>query len=145
MKTYKEIKEELEKDGKYIFKDTEEALMYEKEREKEHNKKFGTNLPMEEVKKSEKKAKLWVELREKYPDDEELKNLSLEEMSENDDWYAAYEEERFIAHAKELGLPTIFHNGIEKVLINLQKPICLKEDFDMPEEFNHLVYITYRK
>lgn len=141
MKTYKEIKEELEKESKYIFKDTEEALMYEKE----HNKKFGTNLPMEEVEKSEKKAKLWVELREKYPNNEELKNLSLEEMSENDDWYAAYEEERFIAHAKELGFPTIFHNGIEKVLINLQKPICLKEDFDMPEKFNHLVYITYRK
>lgn len=141
MKTYKEIREELEKESKYIFKDTEEALMYEKE----HNKKFGTNLCIDEVKKSEKRAKLWVELREKYPDDEELKNLSLEEMSEKDDWYAAYEEERFIAHAKELGFPTIFHNGIEKVLINLQKPICLKEDFDMPEKFNHLVYITYRK
>lgn len=149
MKTYKEIREELEKECKYIFKDTEEALMYEKE-----HKKFGTNLPMEEVKKSEKKAKLWVELREKYPDDEELKNLSLEEMSENDEWYAAYEEELyekhikeidFISRAKAVGLPTIVHNGIEKVLVNLQKPVILSDDFLFPMEFNHLVYITCEK
>jgi len=35
---------------------------------------------------------LWVELREKYPNDEELKNLSMEYMSNNDFWFEKYRE-----------------------------------------------------
>lgn len=87
MKTYKEIREELEKESKYIFKDTEEAELYEK-----------------------------------Y-----VKEID------------------FISRAKAVGLPTIFHNGIEKVLINLQAPVILTDDFLFPVEFNHLVYITCEK
>ena len=51
----------------------------------------------------------------------------------------------FISRAKAVGLPTIIHNGIEKVLINLQKPVILNDDFLFPVEFNHLVYITCEK
>lgn len=48
----------------------------------------------------------------------------------------------FISRAKKVGLPVIIHNGIEKVEINLQKPIKLEEDFDLPVELNHLIYFT---
>lgn len=48
----------------------------------------------------------------------------------------------FISRAKDVGLPTITHNGIEKVLVNLQAPVILKDDFLFPMEFNHLVYFT---
>ncbi len=48
----------------------------------------------------------------------------------------------FLSRAKDVGLPTITHNGIEKVLINLQAPVILKDDFLFPMEFNHLVYFT---
>lgn len=47
----------------------------------------------------------------------------------------------FIKRAKEVGLPTILDNGIEKVYLNLNEPISLKDDFLFPIEFNHLVYI----
>ncbi len=48
----------------------------------------------------------------------------------------------FISRAKEVGLPTIIHNGIEKVEVNLQAPVILTDDFLFPIEFNHLVYFT---
>lgn len=48
----------------------------------------------------------------------------------------------FISRAKAVGLKTIIHNGIEKIEINLQAPVILNDDFDLPVEFNHLVYIT---
>lgn len=48
----------------------------------------------------------------------------------------------FITRAKDVGLKTIVHNGIEKVEINLQKPVILTDDFLFPIEFNHLVYFT---
>ena len=48
----------------------------------------------------------------------------------------------FISRAKKVGLPVIIHNGIEKVEINLQKPVILTDDFLFPIEFNNLVYFT---
>ena len=51
----------------------------------------------------------------------------------------------FISRAKKVGLPVIIHNGIEKVEINLQKPVILTDDFLFPIEFNHLVYFTEEK
>lgn len=87
MKTYKEIRNILEQNGKYVFESKEEALMYEKH----------------------------------------IKEVD------------------FISRAKKVGLPTIIHNGIEKVEINLQKPVILTDDFLFPVEFNHLVYITCEK
>lgn len=62
---------------------------------------------------------------------------------EESDLYENYIKEiDFLSRAKEVGLPTIVHNGIEKVEINLQKPVILTDDFLFPIEFNHLVYFT---
>ena len=62
---------------------------------------------------------------------------------EESDLYENYIKEiDFLSRAKEVGLPTIVHNGIEKVEINLQKPVILTDDFLFPMEFNHLVYFT---
>ena len=68
------------------------------------------------------------------------------ESKEEAELYEKYVKEiDFISKAKKVGLPTIFHDGIEKVLINLQKPVILNDDFLFPMEFNHLVYITCEK
>lgn len=65
------------------------------------------------------------------------------ESKEESDLYEKHIKEiDFISRAKEVGLPTIIHNGIEKVEINLQKPVILTDDFLFPMEFNHLVYFT---
>jgi len=65
------------------------------------------------------------------------------ESKEESDLYENYIKEiDFLSRAKEVGLPTIIHNGIEKVEINLQKPVILTDDFLFPMEFNHLVYFT---
>lgn len=65
------------------------------------------------------------------------------ESKEESDLYENYIKEiDFLSRAKEVGLPTIVHNGIEKVEINLQKPVILTDDFLFPMEFNHLVYFT---
>lgn len=65
------------------------------------------------------------------------------ESKEESDLYENYIKEiDFISRAKDVGLPTITHNGIEKVLINLQAPVILTDDFLFPIEFNHLVYFT---
>ena len=65
------------------------------------------------------------------------------ESKEESDLYEKHIEEiDFLSRAKEVGLPTIVHNGIEKVEINLQKPVILTDDFLFPMEFNHLVYFT---
>ena len=62
---------------------------------------------------------------------------------EESDLYENYIKEiDFLSRAKAVGLPTITHNGIEKVLINLQAPVILTDDFLFPIEFNHLVYFT---
>ena len=42
------------------------------------------------IKEYKKRAKLWVELREKYPDDEELKNLFMEDMDEKNYCFKKY-------------------------------------------------------
>lgn len=52
------------------------------------------------------------------------------------------EEQEFINKARKLGFNIIKHHNIDKVEINLQKPINLKENFELPEQFNHLVYYT---
>lgn len=65
------------------------------------------------------------------------------ESKEESELYETFVKEiDFISRAKEVGLPTIIHNGIEKVEINLQKPVILTDDFLFPIEFNHLVYFT---
>lgn len=65
------------------------------------------------------------------------------ESKEESDLYENYIKEiDFISRAKDVGLPTITHNGIEKVEINLQKPVILTDDFLFPIEFNHLVFFT---
>lgn len=65
------------------------------------------------------------------------------ESKEESDLYENYIKEiDFLSRAKDVGLPTITHNGIEKVLVNLQAPVILKDDFLFPMEFNHLVYFT---
>lgn len=46
----------------------------------------------------------------------------------------------FLEKAKRLGFNIITHEGVQKVEINLQSPIELAEDFDLPSKFNHLVY-----
>lgn len=50
------------------------------------------------------------------------------------------EELEFLQKGRELGFNIINHNGVEKIEINLQKPILLTEDFELASEFNHLVY-----
>lgn len=68
------------------------------------------------------------------------------ESKEESDLYENHIKEiDFLSRAKEVGLPTIIHNGIEKVEINLQKPVILTDDFLFPIEFNHLVYFTEEK
>lgn len=65
------------------------------------------------------------------------------ESKEESDLYENYIKEiDFLSRAKEVGLPVIIHNGIEKVEINLQKPVILTDDFLFPIEFNHLVFFT---
>lgn len=65
------------------------------------------------------------------------------ESKEESELYENYIKEiDFLSRAKEVGLPTIIHNGIEKVEINLQAPVILTDDFLFPIEFNHLVYFT---
>ena len=63
------------------------------------------------------------------------------ENKEESELYENYVKEiDFISRAKDVGLKTIIHNGIEKVEINLQAPVILTDDFLFPMEFNHLVY-----
>lgn len=50
------------------------------------------------------------------------------------------EETEFLEKAKRLGFNIITHEGIQKVEINLQSPINLAEDFELPHPLNHLVY-----
>lgn len=50
------------------------------------------------------------------------------------------EELAFLEKGRKLGFNIITHEGIQKVEINLQSPINLAEDFELPSEFNHLVY-----
>lgn len=52
------------------------------------------------------------------------------------------EEKEFLYKAEILGFNIIEHDNIFKVEINLQKPIVLQEDFELPSKFNHLVYYT---
>lgn len=52
------------------------------------------------------------------------------------------EEKEFLYKAEQLGFNIIEHDNIFKVEINLQKPIKLQEDFELPSKFNHLVYYT---
>ena len=40
-----------------------------------------------EVEDSEKRSKLWAKLREQYPNDDEIKNLSLLDMSTRNEWF----------------------------------------------------------
>ena len=54
--------------------------------------KWTNPISKDKVENIQKRAKLWVELREKYPNDEELKNLSMEYMSNNDFWFEKYRE-----------------------------------------------------
>ena len=50
------------------------------------------DIPLSEVKDSEKRSKLWAKLREQYPNDDEIKNLSLVEMSSKNEWFEKYNE-----------------------------------------------------
>lgn len=50
------------------------------------------------------------------------------------------EELAFIEKGRTAGFRIINHEGLEKIEINLQSPIKLLEDFELLEEFNHLVY-----
>jgi len=50
------------------------------------------------------------------------------------------EEIEFIEKARKLGFNIINDEGIEKVEINLQSPINLAENFELPHPLNHLVY-----
>lgn len=45
-----------------------------------------------EVKDSEKRSKLWSKLREQYPNDDEIKNLTLVDMSTKNEWFEKYNE-----------------------------------------------------
>jgi hypothetical protein len=42
------------------------------------------------IENSEKRSRLWAKLIEKYPKDEELRNLGLEEMSTKNTWFEKY-------------------------------------------------------
>lgn len=54
------------------------------------------------------------------------------------------EEKEFLHKAKQLGFNIIKDDNIDKIEINLQKPISLSEDFELPSKFNHLVYYTIK-
>lgn len=54
------------------------------------------------------------------------------------------EEKEFLHKAKQLGFNIIKDDNIDKIEINLQKPINLSEDFELPSKFNHLVYYTIK-
>jgi len=53
---------------------------------------WGNNIPLSdaEIEDSEKRSKLWAKLREQYPNDDEIKNLSLEDMSTKNEWFEKY-------------------------------------------------------
>lgn len=57
-----------------------------------NNDKWTNPISKDKVKDIQKKAKLWSELRVKYPKDEEIKNLSMEDMFEKNSWYEKYVE-----------------------------------------------------
>jgi hypothetical protein len=42
--------------------------------------------------RTQKRGKLWAKLREQYPNDDEIKNLSLEDMSTKNEWFEKYNE-----------------------------------------------------
>lgn len=50
------------------------------------------------------------------------------------------EELAFIEKGRLAGFTIITHEGVQKIEINLQSPIKLLEDFELLEEFNHLIY-----
>lgn len=50
------------------------------------------------------------------------------------------EELAFIEKGRLAGFNIITHEGVQKIELNLQSPIKLLEDFELLEEFNHLVY-----
>lgn len=50
------------------------------------------DIPLSEVKDSEKRSKLWSKLREQYPNDDEIKNLTLGDMSTKNEWFEKYNE-----------------------------------------------------
>ena len=54
--------------------------------------KWTNPISKEKVENIQKRAKLWVELREKYSNDEEIKNLSIEDMIDNNFWFEKYGE-----------------------------------------------------
>lgn len=51
---------------------------------------WSSPVPDSVVENSERRSKLWSELIEKYPDDEELKNISMEELSTKNEWFEKY-------------------------------------------------------
>ena len=54
--------------------------------------KWTNPISKEKVENIQKRAKLWVELREKYSNDKEIKNLSIEDMIDNNFWFEKYRE-----------------------------------------------------
>lgn len=52
------------------------------------------------------------------------------------------DEKEFLYRGRRLGFNIIKDEGIDKIEINLQKPIDLAENFELPSKFNHLVYYT---
>ena len=54
--------------------------------------KWTNPISKEKVENIQKRAKLWTELREKYSNDEEIKNLSIEDMIDNNFWFEKYGE-----------------------------------------------------
>ena len=54
--------------------------------------KLTNPISKEKVENIQKRTKLWVELREKYSNDEEIKNLSIEDMIDNNFWFEKYGE-----------------------------------------------------
>lgn len=50
------------------------------------------------------------------------------------------EELAFLEKGRELGFNIITHEGIQKIELNLQSPINLAENFELPSKFNHLIY-----
>ena len=57
-----------------------------------NNDKWTNPISKDKVNDIQRRAKLWSELREKYPKDEELKNLSMEDMTDIDFWFKKYDE-----------------------------------------------------
>ena len=66
------------------MEDIEEAL------KNQNSRNWASPVPDSVVENSERRSKLWAELTEKYPDDEELKNISMEELSTKNDWFEKY-------------------------------------------------------